>query len=272
VECDPSVTLDKVTFPLLKALGGDQRMIYLKRDGSINYGFEIVSHPMSLLYIQQNKIFETIDSFKNVLKSYRTTTCGFHVHMSKEDFTPHHLYKFQQFQYKHHTLRRRVGQRNDNHYAEVGDQYKGATRSKELAKRSASSHRNYKHGNGGVGGNRYEIINLRPSKTVEMRYFKGNLRADRLYKNIEWLTAVYWFTKDTPESQLTVKNFREYLEQNKKYYPNLYTFLSDRATATITADLEAPDIDSQGILQPTFKALERLTKRVAKLNTEVVLT
>ena len=59
---------------------------YCKRDGSLSSGFEVVSHPLSWRWVKQNKerlvgLLTFLD--KAGAKSYETTTCGLHVHMSK---------------------------------------------------------------------------------------------------------------------------------------------------------------------------------------------
>ncbi|KKL12291.1 hypothetical protein LCGC14_2537220, partial [marine sediment metagenome] len=73
---------------------------FLKHDGSICNGAEVVSHPASFKWINDN--FE--GTWKRVLKvreegmrSFKTETCGIHIHMSKKAFSKYHLYKFLRF-------------------------------------------------------------------------------------------------------------------------------------------------------------------------------
>ena len=65
----------------------DER-IYCKHDGSINGGFEIVSHPMSLDYHINN--MNWLDVFEKAVqmnyRSHNTSTCGLHIHCSRSAF------------------------------------------------------------------------------------------------------------------------------------------------------------------------------------------
>ena len=64
-------------------------LIYLKEDCSISHGFEIVSHPMTLNYLQNHaKRYEQSLDFlrKNGYRAWKTSTCGLHIHVSKKSF------------------------------------------------------------------------------------------------------------------------------------------------------------------------------------------
>lgn len=55
-----------------------QEHIYIKSDGSIDDGFEIVSHPMTLDYHMNEMDWETVlhEAVKMGYKSHQTSTCG----------------------------------------------------------------------------------------------------------------------------------------------------------------------------------------------------
>jgi len=78
--------------------------VYLKEDGSISNGFEIVSHPMSYGWAMDSFPWEMFDTMKvNGMRPDATT--GLHVHVSKEAFkSKAHLYRWMKFFYrnKHH--------------------------------------------------------------------------------------------------------------------------------------------------------------------------
>lgn len=60
--------------------------LYMKHDGSLNCGFEMVSHPMRLEYHMKNmpwkEIFDTVKSYG--YKSHDTDTCGLHIHVGRK--------------------------------------------------------------------------------------------------------------------------------------------------------------------------------------------
>jgi hypothetical protein len=72
---------------LAGTIAGNENDFYCKSDSSLNYGFEIVSHPVTFDYFKKNK-----EKFQKVLKdakefgfrSHDAGTCGMHVHVSKD--------------------------------------------------------------------------------------------------------------------------------------------------------------------------------------------
>ena len=61
-------------------------LYYLKNDSSIDDGFEVVSHPFSHTWYYKNKsIFNDLlyTLRNNGFRSYNTSTCGIHIHITK---------------------------------------------------------------------------------------------------------------------------------------------------------------------------------------------
>ena len=73
---------------ILNVANEDAQNLYIKSDGSLDCGMELVTHPMTLQYHLEQM------PWKNVLRkavelgylSHRTTTCGLHVHISRAAF------------------------------------------------------------------------------------------------------------------------------------------------------------------------------------------
>lgn len=61
-------------------------MIYIKCDGSLDDGMEIVTHPMSLDYHLEKFCWDalTARAIKLGYRSHQTSTCGLHVHVSRD--------------------------------------------------------------------------------------------------------------------------------------------------------------------------------------------
>jgi hypothetical protein len=71
-------------------------LYYFKEDGSLNNGFELVTMPMSYNYVQSK--FSEFDSILknfsgNGFRSYNTSTCGIHIHITKDAISHLQLYK-----------------------------------------------------------------------------------------------------------------------------------------------------------------------------------
>lgn len=73
---------------LLDIANRTEEQIYIKHDGSLHMGFEVVSHPMSLDYhineMNWEEIFEK--AIEMDYRSHNTSTCGLHVHVSRKAF------------------------------------------------------------------------------------------------------------------------------------------------------------------------------------------
>jgi len=57
-----------------------------------------------------------------------------------------------------------------------------------------------------------------------VRIFKGNLKKQRMLKNIEFVHSVFSFTKT--ETALEVEPYIEHVVTNKALYPNLCAYIS----------------------------------------------
>lgn len=181
---------------------------YLKSDGSLNNGFEIVTHPMTFEYIQEVKtdIFKTMldKLIKAGYRSYDSTTCGIHIHLSKKCFTTWQLFRFIKFfidnkqfvidisQREIEQLERWAAIENDNDDTII---YK--------AKKKCGSFK------------RYSAINVQNDSTIEIRIFRGTLNYLSFLKNIEFCYALFNFSRDSKET--TISAFKEYIEQSHEY-------------------------------------------------------
>ena len=190
--------------------------LYCKNDGSLNSGFEIVTHPMSSQYLNDNKykFSQLLDYLsKNGYTSYQEGTCGIHIHISKSAFTTLHLYKFLAFFYNHPKYITKISQRTTsqlNQWARLDDDQKQII---------------YKAKNKNQDTSRYAAINLKNSKTVEVRIFRGTLKPMSFFKNIEFIQAIIEYTKMVSVSDNNLKHFQAWIKANSQKYPNLFNFL-----------------------------------------------
>ena len=62
--------------------------IYIKSDGSLEDGFEIVSHPMTLEYHAEEMNWKELlrEAVSMGYRSHQTSTCGLHVHVNRNAF------------------------------------------------------------------------------------------------------------------------------------------------------------------------------------------
>jgi len=188
----------------LDTLGEDH--VYLKEDGSLTNGFEIVTHPHS--FEELCNLWREFKPSHRLMTSAKSGECGFHVHVSRKALTRLQIQKLVVFinAPENAALVDKVAQRSNNGYCQK--------KSKAL-------------GHCGHSTDRYEAINLCNENTIEYRIFNGNTRPERILKNIEFVHATIHWVNTVSYRELTSTRFIEYVTKRRKLYPNLVAFLSD---------------------------------------------
>lgn len=199
---------------------------YGKRDGSLDEtGVELVTMPATLDAFMQRFPWRALQAWNNEgARSFYRNSCGFHVHVSRDFFAPTHLWRFVAWQMRNQTFCHALAQRESVGYAkwrtlsEFG-KYGSATLS-DVVKGKADS------------GERYVAINFNNSETIELRYFRGNLRPEAIRARIEFVHALAYFTKnlsarEVMQGALSVETFSEYSLNRSDKYPTLATWIDN---------------------------------------------
>lgn len=176
----------------------DHPVLYPKADGSLDYGFEIVSHPGSWAYWQSFDWNFARETVTRGYRSYDTTTCGMHVHISKAAFSELERYKLLLFFRGNKPLIETLSRREPKQL-------------KDWASIDASDNgrllRKVKHGH----EEKYEAINFKPAKTVEIRIFRGTLKPESIKRNLALVVAMVHFVKFAGMEALTANEFLAWL-------------------------------------------------------------
>lgn len=202
----------------LKAAKLDTRDdFYVKRDGSIDYGMEIVSHPGTYKYWQEADL-----SFCNLLKAnncraYDTKTCGMHVHISKSALTIAQQAKLLLFA-KHNAafllyVSRRANKSAMQLWAGIDD-----SNPRMLIRRvkSPTSYSDFREAGVTLTReqsrvfDRYCAINLNNAKTIEFRLFRGTLDIGSIRRNIAFVVALTAYMRECP-TNATYEDFDGWL-------------------------------------------------------------
>jgi len=197
--------------------------LYLKSDGSLSYGFEVVTHPHSLKEYHSLD-WKWLDKLRSMgYRSWDASSCGIHVHVGLTAFVnDNHQIRFTKFIYDNERQVKRIAGRTSS-YATFND------KGKAIPKIKNKSH----------DMNRYSAVNVQNEHTLEVRVFKGSLRKERVLSAIEFVHAVTEYTR-TLEIVPKLKPFSwarfvAYVSANSETYPNLFiiineTFESDTTT------------------------------------------
>ena len=194
-------------------------LVYLKEDGSLDNGFEIVTHPLTLEYLYNSKLFEKIEEiFRGRARAFNRG--GMHIHISRSAFkNDKEFKKFFYFINKHKKFTSFIAQRESDRWAK----YKVCrTKWKNLRERKDQDYN--------LGENRYCAINLENIHTVEVRVFNANIIAQRNYKNVEFTDALIKYIKKGYGVE-NPKNFVKWVMKFKTKYSHLREFFSQRANS-----------------------------------------
>ena len=166
-ECDSNAEI------LLDTANAKETHIYCKHDGSIDSGFEIVSHPMTLDYhtncMPWQELFRKALSMGYYL--HQTDTCGLHIHVNRNIFGK--IYQDQEdaisrvvyFVENHWNELLKFSRRTEANMNRWASRYGISTTAKDTYKKAKDKH-----------CGRYVAVNLENYSTIEFRLFRGTLR------------------------------------------------------------------------------------------------
>jgi hypothetical protein len=222
VACDDDDHLDSVAAEVQRLLGGPDHT-YLKTDSSItdgdefSAGFEIVTHPHDLE--EHRKLWPAFfsavrnNSLDARVTSYKSGLCGMHVHISRHAFSSdRHIMRFVVAMNEPDNERfvQAIAQRTSSRWCEIKKKYPDYWQSE----------------------GRYEAVNTLCRDTIEVRIFRGSVREDRFFKNLEFCAAfLEWTRKERPVERLNYRYFVRWVISKRAQYPHLHAYLVEKGYA-----------------------------------------
>ena len=173
---------------IMDITNAERTLAYCKHDGSLDDGFEIVTHPMTLdFHCNEMPWAEVMEKAVEMgYTSHQAGTCGLHVHINRSTFGATEgeqeaaiarvLYFFEKFWDELLKFSRRTQSQLDRWAARYG--YKD--KPKDILD----------HAKGRNSAGRYTAVNLTNSDTVEFRMFRGTLKYNTLIATLEFLDCI----------------------------------------------------------------------------------
>lgn len=207
--------------------------ILMKEDGSLENGIELVTGRYSL------------DAHKNLwprlcttaigagLRSWKHSSTGVHVHMSRSFFSQLDIGKILVFINSDNVFIRanikKIAGRSANTYCKISK------------KKLQDVH---------LCANRYEAVNLTNDKTIELRIFKGTLNAQHILADIEFCHALAYWVKETSIQDIeSWESFWKYVTKHRKLYSHLQTFLIPVQGTLPNVEASEPDHNEEPITE-----------------------
>jgi hypothetical protein len=189
-------------------------LVYLKDDGSIGHGFEIVTHPMSYQWAMDEFPWANLPEL-TAAGCYASDSCGIHVHVSREAFTgPAHEYRFLQFWHRNKAGITRVARRESDQWAAfMTDPENRAAVLKQVVKDKRIDH------------NRYRAVNTQNDKTLEVRVFASTLQAASIKADLGLVAATVEYSAMLRSPDILKGNgwvwdrFAEWTSKQGRYAP-----------------------------------------------------
>jgi hypothetical protein len=211
VECKSGVNYNDEAHRVYKALGTDYAV--LKHDGSLSSsGFEIVTRP-DALDIHKNRWAEFIKTSSSTLTSWTNGRCGMHIHATRSALTQLQLGKMLVWinHPSNESLVKTIAGRSLKQWACI-----------ETGKKLSDGKK--------LSPNRYVALNVR-DETVEIRIFRGTLKPESFYKNMEFYDALIAFCAPSTHGIKDIETpaaFLRFVQTHRKTYPHLHEFLTRR--------------------------------------------
>ena len=193
---------------------------YLKSDGSLVNGFEIVTHPMSYDWAMEHFPWGLLEKLRDA-GARATSRAGIHVHVSRAGFDgPCHMMKWMKFVYRNESNVTALAGRESDRWAAFRHEHRAMIA--EFAK-------------GSTQAERYSAINVQNAATLEMRIFESTLKPERLQAFFGFAAGSVEYTRAlTTGDILKAKGwewpaFTGWLAKNEIYAP-LVAHLNTRRT------------------------------------------
>lgn len=224
LEVDIGGELDYNADKILEIANDIEPFIYCKHDGSLDDGFEIVTHPMTLKHHENSMPWNDIlDKLKKMhYLSHQAETCGLHIHINRDSFGEREedrdaciarvLYFFE----KHWEELLKFSRRTERQLQRWAARYGYKEHPRDILD-------SVKKGN---GNGRYTCINLENDSTVEFRMFRGTLNYNSLIATLQLVDRVCDVALYYTDEELKLMSWTSFVSGCTE--PELIRYLKER--------------------------------------------
>lgn len=226
LEVDDGGKLSSNAIRILNIANREQSLAYIKTDGSLDDGLEIVTHPMSRTFHEQQMPWEEIlcACIDMGYLSHRAGTCGLHLHVNRTSFGETEeqqdvcisrvMYFVERFWQELLRFSRRTERQVQRWAARYG--YKDKPMDiLDHAKKGYS--------------NRYSCVNITNLDTIEFRIFRGTLKYNTLIATLQMVDKICEVAICLSDEELAALSWPEFvsgIDSDKN--TALITYLKER--------------------------------------------
>lgn len=225
LEIDEGGESDNQAQKLLEVANSETERIYCKHDGSLNDGFEVVSHPMTLAYHMEKMPWQAVLEKAKQLdyRSHQAKTCGLHVHVNRtafadniaeqEEVIARILYFFE----KHWEELLKFSRRTHRQMEQWANRYGYKDSPMEILDTAKK----------GFRGFRYTAVNLTNANTIEFRLFRGTLRYSSFISALQLIDRICSVAICLNDDELKQMSWSTFVAGCVQY-PELVQYLKER--------------------------------------------
>lgn len=200
-----------------------EKLVYIKHDGSLDEGMEIVTHPMTLDFHMNKMPWQDVMEKAVSLgyKSHKTKTCGLHVHVNRtafgDDDTDQEfcisriLFFVERFWQELLKFSRRTEYQINRWAARYGI--------KDNPKATLDNAKKHNLG-------RYTCVNLTNYSTIEFRIFRGTLKYNTLIATLQLVNRICDLATRLTDEEMTSLNWCDFVAGITE--PELIEYLKSR--------------------------------------------
>lgn len=199
-------------------------LIYCKHDGSLDDGFEIVTHPMTLDFHLKEMPWNALcrEAARLGYYSHQAKTCGLHIHVNRTAFG--------ETEYEQDECIARILYFFEKHWSEL---LKFSRRTERQLERWAARY-GYKenpadileHAKKGYGSGRYTCVNLTNESTIEFRIFRGTLKVNTIIATLQLVNRIYDLAIFSSDDEMKRLSWSEFVSRVDE--PELIQYLKER--------------------------------------------
>lgn len=201
----------------------DEERVYCKHDGSLDDGFEIVSHPATLACHMQDFPWEQM--MKKAVQlgyySHQAGTCGLHVHISRKAFGASTLEQEASiarllfFVEKNWNELLKFSRRTNRQLERWAARYGYKDTPKEMMDQAKNHH---------LG--RYACVNLTNTNTIEIRIFRGTLKYNTFLATLQLVNRLCDMAIHLSDAEIHAMSWSEFTSGITE--PELIQYLKER--------------------------------------------
>ncbi len=221
LEIDGAGKDDEYAEELLDIANMREEHIYIKTDGSLDDGMEIVTHPMSLEY---HKDFCWAKIMRHAVflgyRSHQTSTCGLHIHVNRDSLGLDHeeqdevISRILYFVEHHWNEMLKFSRRSEYAMNRWAARYGYENSPKAIMDKAK---KNY---------GRYVAVNLCNYHTIEFRLFRGTLKYNTLLATLELVNRICDIALSYTDDEMSKLSWSEFVSNITE--PELIQYLKER--------------------------------------------